>query len=443
MFMHERAKLYSIGGILMLRTALLFPGQGSQFIGMCSDLYKQYYPVRHVFQEASDVLGFDLYKLCSEGDPKQLIKTENAQPAVLTTSVAAYRVFVQEIGVNPLFYIGHSLGEISALTCAKAFKFSDAVRIVHMRGKFMQEAVRDGVGAMLAIILDEVELEEWTQHECEKYSTQGLSVCISNYNSKKQLTISGNREAVKKIGNKMKARGAKVIPLKVSAPFHCCLMQPAADKLKDLLESVEVSDLSIPVISNVDAKPYHTKEAVKSNMHLQMTSSVQWFKSMQYACSQGISLMFELGPKAVLRQIMRDIADKTHVIPITDCESVDIGKNAVEKGIEEEIYKMRQAKFQLINKCLAAVACTKNNNLSSEQYNQRVVTPNSQLSLLSESIEKNGSEPTVEQLKGVLETLKAVFLAKQVPLAEQKERFAEIFMETGLGYLFPEFCLDS
>ncbi|WP_432409015.1 ACP S-malonyltransferase [Wukongibacter sp. M2B1] len=416
----------------MLGTALLFPGQGSQFVGMCSEMYKQYDIVKQTFEEASEVLDFNIYKLCTDGDLEQLTKTENAQPAVLTSSVAAYRVFMQEIGLNPVFCAGHSLGEISALSCTGAIGFSDAVKMVQMRGKFMQEAVREGVGAMSAIVGNDVELEVWTQHECEKYSKAGHVVVISNYNSKGQLVISGHKDAVKKVGDVMRSRGAKVISLKVSAPFHCHLMQPAAERIKSLLDEFEIKNANIPVISNVDARPYTHKDDVKNNIYRQMTSPVQWLKSIQYMRSRGTYLAFELGPKAVLKRMVEGITCKITVIPITDAQKISSAKKLIEENSMKEKAKMKQAKFKLVEKCMSAAVCTKNMNYNSEQYNEGVVKTYSTIKHIWDKIVMENTEPTNREIERVLEMLKLIFDTKQVPEQEQKERLDEIFLETGL-----------
>jgi len=416
----------------MVRAALIFPGQGSQFIGMCSEIYNQYDVVKKTFEEASEALGFDLYKLCSQGDLKQLTKTENAQPAILTSSVAAYRVYMQEIGLEPVLCAGHSLGEISALSCSGAIRFSDAVKIVRLRGQFMQEAVEEGIGAMSAIIGNDVKLEAWTQQECEKHSKTGHIVTISNYNSNGELVISGHREAVRKVEDVLKARGARVIPLKVSAPFHCSLMQPAAERMKDLLEGFDIDDTHIPIISNVDARPYTSKEDVKNSIYRQITAPVQWLKSIRYMGRQGINLAFELGPKSVLKRMVEGSTNKIEVISITDTKKVDVAKEIIEEKSKKEKEEIKQAKIEFVEKCMAAAVCTKNMNWDSKQYNEGVIKPYSIIEQIWKKTALENVEPAIEQMEQVLEMLRLIFDTKKVSLKEQKERLDEIFFETGI-----------
>ncbi len=298
----------------MKKIALLFPGQGSQYIGMGKKLNDNFKCAKEVYEEANDAIGFDLRGLCFEGDMEELTKTENTQPAIMTASVAAFRVYQEEIGVEPLFMAGHSLGELSALTCSGAINFSNAIKLVRQRGRFMQEAVPVGIGGMSAISgADTVDIED----ECKKVSEDGNIVVISNYNSPDQIVISGNKAAVEGAGEKLKERGAKVIPLKVSAPFHSPLMKPAADKFGEELMKYSYNDPRFPVISNVTALPYDGAHSIRENLTMQITSPVQWIRSMKYLESCGVEMLIELGPKKVLKNLAAKI------IPGRDAYSYD------------------------------------------------------------------------------------------------------------------------
>jgi [acyl-carrier-protein] S-malonyltransferase len=288
----------------MKKIALMFPGQGSQYIGMGKKLYDNFECVRKVYEEANDTIGFDLKGLCFEGDMEELTKTENTQPAILTTSVAMFRVYQEEIGIEPAFMAGHSLGELSALTCSGAIRFSDAVKLVRQRGKFMQEAVPIGIGGMAAISgADISDIEA----ECKNASKDGNIVAISNYNSYDQIVISGHKAAVESAGEALKEKGVKVIPLKVSAPFHSPLMKPAADRFKDELKKYCYDGPRCHVISNVTALPYEGAESIQDNLIKQITSPVQWIKSMEYLESNGVEMFIELGPKKVLKNLVGKI----------------------------------------------------------------------------------------------------------------------------------------
>jgi len=222
--------------------AFVFPGQGSQYVGMGKELCDEFVIAKNTFEEANDVLGFDLSALCFEGEQSELSLTANAQPALLTTSIACLRVLQSEASLNPDFVAGHSLGEYTALVANGAFRLSDAVKVVRKRGEFMQEAVPVGVGAMAAVLgLDKETVEEI----CNQVSQNGLIASPANLNAPGQTVISGNRKAIEQASILAKAQGAKrVVPLDVSAPFHCALMQEAAHRLSGVLNEVNIAQMS-------------------------------------------------------------------------------------------------------------------------------------------------------------------------------------------------------
>jgi [acyl-carrier-protein] S-malonyltransferase len=291
-----------------MKMAFIFPGQGSQFVGMGKDLAEKY------LDEASEILGFDLKKLCFEGPEEELKKTEITQPAILTVSIAAFELLKSKNMPTPAAVAGHSLGEYSALVAASSLSFQDAVKIVHLRGKFMQEAVPLGEGSMAAILgLTKEKVEEC----CKKASSFGV-VSAANLNSPGQIVISGKKQAVEEAAKLCQEAGAKrVIPLQVSAPFHCSLMQPAADKLKLELEKIEIKDAQIPVVANATAD-YATKGSdIRNLLILQVTKSVLWEDSIRKMIGDGISSFVEVGPGKVLsgliKKINRDVEAKSHL----------------------------------------------------------------------------------------------------------------------------------
>lgn len=288
----------------MTRWALLFPGQGSQALGMGKDLVQDFSVARMTFEEASDVLGYDLSHLCFEGPEEDLKMTERTQPAVLTVSVAVSRVLRQEFDpIMPVAVAGHSLGEWTALVEADALAFADAVNLVRWRGHWMQEAVPQGVGAMAAVV--GMDFEEVTLICTEAAESQ---VCVpANLNSPQQVVISGHAEAVERAQALVKEKGKRAIPLAVSAPFHSPLMQPAADKLATLLEETTFQKAKCPVISNVDAKPYSEPSDIPDRLVRQVTSSVRWTESMQAMLAMEIDEFIELGQGRVLGGLMRQI----------------------------------------------------------------------------------------------------------------------------------------
>ncbi len=290
----------------MTQFAFVFPGQGSQTVGMLSAMAADYPEIEATFREASDALGYDLWKLTQEGPAEELNKTWQTQPALLTASVALWRVWQKQGGKTPALMAGHSLGEYSALVCAGVIAFADAVRLVELRGKLMQEAVPEGTGAMAAIIgLDDDAIAK----ACEE-AAQGQVVSPVNYNSPGQVVIAGHKEAVERAGAACKAAGAKrALPLPVSVPSHCALMKPAAEKMALELTKIAFSAPEVPVVNNVDVKCETTPEAIRDALVRQLYSPVQWTKSVEFMAAQGVSQLYEVGPGKVLTGLTKRIVD--------------------------------------------------------------------------------------------------------------------------------------
>jgi [acyl-carrier-protein] S-malonyltransferase len=294
--------------------AIVFPGQGSQAPGMGKDLAEKFPVARKVFEEADDALGFAISRLCFEGPAEDLQLTENTQPAILTVSVAAFRV-LSEAGVEaPAFVAGHSLGEYSALVAAGVLSLSDAVRTVRARGRYMQEAVPVGTGAMAAVIggdLSEVE------RICSE--ARGDQVCsVANFNSPGQAVIAGNTEAVDRAIELLNGVAKRVIKLKVSAPFHCALMKPAQDRLAQDLERISFNEPAIPVVTNVDARPTTAPHELRDALVRQVSAPVRWVESMQLLIEQGVDTFVEAGPGKVLSGLMRQTSRDVKTLNVED-----------------------------------------------------------------------------------------------------------------------------
>lgn len=306
----------------MGKVAFVFPGQGSQFVGMGQALSEQSEAARNVFEQADEALGFSLSSLCFQGPEEQLRLTANTQPAILTASVAVLAAFREkQPDFQPDFVAGHSLGEYSALVAAGALDFADAVKTVRARGQFMEEAVPAGQGAMSAVLnLDRAKL----QAVCEEVTAAGYPVQLANLNCPGQIVISGSAEGVKLAGEKAKEAGAKrVLPLNVSGPFHSSLMQPAADKLHAVLAGVTVRDAGIPVVANVTARPVSAAQAIVDSLVQQVSAPVLWEDSVQWMVEQGVTTFVEIGPGKVLAGLVKKIAPAdTTIISVQDMESL-------------------------------------------------------------------------------------------------------------------------
>ena len=307
------------GEVVSVEAAFLFPGQGSQKVGMGRALHDSFPEARAVFAEVDDVLGYPLSKLCFEGPDAELKLTANAQPAILTTSVAALRVLAARSDVRPRAVAGHSLGEYSALVAAGALTLVDAVRLVRMRGEFMQDAVPEGVGAMAAII--GLSAED-VAAVCREAAGDEV-VSPANLNGGGQVVIAGHKQAVDRACAGAKARGAKrAIPLSVSAPFHCALMQPAAERLAPELERVTVKNPEVPVVSNVEAAPNQEAARVRELLARQVTAPVRWEESVHCLAGLGVDTVVEIGAGHVLGGLVRRIAPALAVHAAGDPDSI-------------------------------------------------------------------------------------------------------------------------
>ncbi len=303
----------------MSKFAIVFPGQGSQTVGMLADLAEQFDVVKQTFAEASDALGYDLWALVQNGPVEDLNQTQRTQPALLTASVAIWRVWQQQGGEQPAVLAGHSLGEYSALVCAGVIDFQAAVKLVELRGKLMQEAVPAGVGAMSAIIgLDNDAIAAACAQAAED------QVCSPvNFNSPGQVVIAGNKEAVERANVLCKEAGAKrALPLPVSVPSHCALMKPAADKLAIALEGLAFNAPAIPVINNADVATEIDPVAIKLALVKQLYNPVRWTESVERMAAEGVEELLEMGTGKVLTGLTKRIDRELSSVAVNDVASL-------------------------------------------------------------------------------------------------------------------------
>ncbi|HSE42931.1 MAG TPA: ACP S-malonyltransferase [Acidobacteriota bacterium] len=302
----------------MAKIAVIFPGQGSQSVGMGRDFYDRYPRARGVFEEADRALKRPLSKLCFEGPQEELQLTENTQPGLLTVSIAIWSLLNEVL--HPEFVAGHSLGEYTALTAAGALRFTDAVRLVRKRGEFMQQAVPVGQGAMLAILGAEPERVE----ELCREAAQGQVLSPANFNCPGQIVIAGNSEAIKRAAEMAPAMGIKrTIPLAVSAPFHCALMKPAQENMMPLLMEQQFFPLKFPIVTNVDASITQLPEQARDALIRQIPNPVRWWQSIELLIRDGVSTFIEVGAGKVLTGMIRKISRDVQTFNVENVEDYE------------------------------------------------------------------------------------------------------------------------
>lgn len=306
--------------------AFIFPGQGSQSPGMGKNLADRFPAARQVFEEADAAIGFALSELCFTGAAEQLQLTENTQPAILTTSIAALRAMEAEGFPEPDFVAGHSLGEYSALVAAGSLSLTDAVRTVRARGRYMQEAVPLGSGVMAAILGADMEV---VRAACEEAGA-GQVCSAANINSPSQIVIAGDTAAIDRAIELLKARGAKrALKLNVSAPFHCALMKPAQERLEADLNRVTFKDLRVPLVTNVDARAIKTAAEARDSLIRQVSQPVRWLASVELLASQGVQSFIEVGPGKVLSGLLRQINRDLRCLNVEDEASLNAARQTV------------------------------------------------------------------------------------------------------------------
>lgn len=424
----------------MENMALIFPGQGCQFVGMGQKLFDEFPVARQTFAEADEVLGYNLHQICFNGGLTELNRAENLFVAILTSSVAAFRVFWQEIGVKPRFSAGHSLGEYTALTCCGAMTFQDALKIVRYRSQVAQAIASEETGAFTLI---SGVYKNIVAAECEKASTQTQKAAIACYNSPDQVMISGDREAVQQVEDRLMELTAQVTPLFTSPPFHSDLMRPVAEQLKEELANYSFRPFQWPVVSNVSALPYQSPGKIAEHLTLQLTKPVQWQATLDFFEEQKIKTVIEIGPQAILTNLLKAGHRKMTAVSFGQSDDRQVLLEAFapkckSAGLKPEP-ELKKRVPTVVTRCLAVAVCTRNYNWDDEEYQKGVIEPCQRMELLQEQLERENALPSPEQMNEALEMLKTVFATKKTPTDLQVRRFHQIFDETGTRALFQNF----
>ncbi|WP_256757090.1 ACP S-malonyltransferase [Cohnella sp. WQ 127256] len=394
------------------KVALLFPGTGSQYIGMFKSQYEQYALVRETFDEVEEVLKLNLAERCFTDGFQEQLSIAYAQTAIFVCNVAAYRVYMNEVGIKPSLMAGHSLGELSALTCAGVFRVQDAAEAVWLRGEAMEAAVPEGGGAITAIKHLSAEL---VQEQCKRSNAEDGTVSIACYNSSDQIVIAGHRAAVTRVSEALRELGAQTITLNSNVPFHTSLMVSAADRLREKLLQIQLNEPLCPVLSNVTAKPYERgSEGVIDHLARQLTHPVRWEETVRHMQQEGISYAVELGPNSILKKLNRKTARNIRAYSWDEAEDYT------------RIVEMQRLKPALIDRCLSIAVATRNHNDDREQFEIGVVEPYKNLLRIQQECEQLGHPPSSLQMKTIYENLQSILLVKRVDQEEREMLLLEV-----------------
>ncbi|MBG9793994.1 hypothetical protein ABD76_16375 [Paenibacillus dendritiformis] len=408
----------------MHKCAVVFPGQGSQFVGMYKAMYDEYEIVRETIQEAEQVTGIHLSELSFRGPLSILAKAEHAHVAIVAFGVAAFRVFVSETGITPQFCAGHSLGEYSALASAGVLKFSDALKLVQLRCEISTEIQQASDGGMT--IVDGIEAA-FVQEICRQQRLKGKKVYVSCFNSATQCAISGiNADLVDTEGILLEHE-ATVSPLFLSAPYHCPIMEQGIGKLRDAISRMELGDFRYPVMSNCTGKPYYSNRCVEENLIQHLIRPVKWNSIIQYFEEKGIKFVVDFSARNIFEGILGE-----HPTLQTICFGVREERDAALRLFQGPEFGPN--KSALISKCMLAAVSTPNRNFDEENYIAGVVRSYQQLVDINTALEKGEIKYSQEVKRDILRLLKKILETKKLSLREQEQWFQQILDETGANY---------
>jgi len=441
------------------KVAFVFPGQGSQYKGMGKYHFDNNKVIQEIFDEASDLIGVNMKELCFETGIKELTQTKNTQIAIFITSYAAFHLFMKE-GLEPSFMAGHSLGEITALTCSGAISFCDAIKLVRARGLIMQKIADQFLGSMIAVKGLNIEAVE---ELCREYSVNGKIAIVSNYNSVNQIVISGHEDIIMQVGEAIKENNCKYTQLKVSAPFHSPLMNSVIEEFRNELKKYTYHKIKYPVVSNVNARTYSSSDEIVEMLSKHLVRPVLWKNTVDFLRENEVKLVVELGPKDVLKNLVKNCTDKINAFSYDDIndrpklmslvdeytgksahivETQNMIKNLLKDFISQteklsqhkpmdftelsNSSKKYKIKPTVVTLCLANAVCVPNKNFNELEYQNGVVEPYKKIRRMQANIEREEREPNPEEMEEAFQMLFSVFNTKKISIKEQEFRFKQI-----------------
>lgn len=396
----------------MKQTAMLFCGQGSQHVGMMRTLLRDYPTARKTFEEAEDYLNQDLRRLCSEGPAAELTQTAN-HPVLFTASMAAYRVFMEEVGHGAAWMAGHSIGEVTALTAAGAFRFCDGLEVVRRRGQWMEEAAANGIGGMMVVkkfyggaVLRR--LSDWVSIE------DAAPACL---NAPDVTVVSGKKTVLSELAERFRGLGADVVEIDVNVPSHGPMMAPAAEKLTKLLADLPVETMHTPVIANLTGLPYSDAASVRRDLPKQLCAPVRWTNTMTFFKRAGVTRILEMGPEQVLQKLVRKNAPLISTFPCGKSEDIT--------ALRDILVPIKVPRDNLVTRCLAAAVATPNRNDDAEVYREQVLPAYAKLRELADNLEDEARQPSNAEKRRAVDLLQQIFDVKQVNEEERHHYLAE------------------
>ncbi|MHA1661073.1 MAG: ACP S-malonyltransferase [Promethearchaeota archaeon] len=401
----------------MKKIAFLFPGQGCQYVGMGKSWCKQFSVARDIFKEANSVLRFDIQKLCFDGPFSELTKGKNLQPTILATSIAIYRVFQQEVGIEPEYFVGHSFGELTALTCGQAISFSDALKIARLKGEIVDKSITKP-SAMTAVRNVN---KKTVEKVCKKISTKRNKVVVAVINSSSQIVISGDRITVKKAEEELVNKVVKLERLRIDTAYHSPLLKEASKKVNKEIIKFKKKTPSIPIISSVTIKQYRSTGEITKNLSLNLIAPVNWVKLIKNLERRGVTNAIEIGPKATLTNLMPEISSKINPFSCGSPKDLNF--------LLEKFKLDKKNKTDFIIKCLKIAVCTKNYNLDDSEYDREIMRPYVEIKKRLLDLKEKNINPSREDILDSFRIILSILKAKQIGSRELQNRLKEIFLE--------------